>query len=159
MRKILTALVALVSLMSTVPLVTPAATPASVTANVDVLTWCDIAATGPIDFSPPSLIPGQVSSEKTTSVSEPIGNKEGVAVTVQGNDWDTQSSFLVGQTHWALSTFTYGMSDNILTSSPVSLVGTIGPGTPQTVHLQVKIPNGQSVGTYHQTITFTACGD
>jgi hypothetical protein len=43
-----------------------------------------------------------------------------------------------------------------LTTSPVSIGDTIGPGDNAIVHFKLEVPEGQAVDTYTQTITFTA---
>jgi spore coat protein U-like protein len=151
MRKILTAIVALVSLISSVPIVMPTTSP--VTANVQVQTWCDISATSPINFG--TKIPGEISSDVTSTVSMPIGNQV-VTPTIEGTDWTPTTTFDVSQTHWYNSDVLYA-SMTPLTTGPVSIGDTIGPGDDAIVHFKLQVPNGQVVGNYSQTITITAC--
>jgi hypothetical protein len=162
MRKILTALVALVSLLATVPLVAPAdgtttttLPTASVYASVSVGTSCDITA-GNINFG--TLYLGDISSSDVTStISMPKGNAE-VTPEIKGNDWTPSMGVGVGQTHWSTISgqdYTTGMT--ALTSSDgVSLGKSVKHGTDLPVYFKLAIPAGQTAGTsYTQTITFT----
>lgn len=157
MRKIIeVAFAAAITLLSIVPLVSPST--GTATASVSVLGFCDIAATGPIDFT--TLTPGSTSSDVTSTVYEPTGNANSVSVTISGVDWTNAGPTMpVNQTHWLLSTISNYNTTNQLHLSPGDpLGGTIGSAQNQTVHFMLQIPVHQAAVSYTQTITFTACG-
>jgi spore coat protein U-like protein len=151
MRKILTALVALVSLFATVPVVAPA----TITGTVVVELVCDIAVSPDLNFS--SMKPGDISAlDVTTVVSMPTGNTE-LSPTIEGSPWTGGTGMLVGQTHYdeTVSNDPY-VSMSTLTGSPVSLTGKVKYGTNLPVYFKLAIPAGQAAASYTQTITFTA---
>jgi hypothetical protein len=159
MRKILTVLVALVSLLSTVPLVAPVTNTGTLEASVSVGTKCDVAATGPITFLKGGLnpVPGDTSDTATTTVSEPTGNVASLAVDISGSQWSNTGAtktMPIGATNWGLDSSS--PATQLTDGSPsVSIGGTIGPLTNQKVNLNVVIPNSQTADSYSQIITFT----
>jgi len=161
MRKILTAIVAILSLMSMVPLVAPTVTPhtGTLTASVLVGASCDVAATGPITFLKGGLnpVPGQTSDTNTTTVSEPTGNTDNLVVDISGSQWSNTGvteTMPIGATNWGL--YPSSPATPLTDGSPsVPIGGTIGSLTSQQVNLNVVIPDGQAADSYSQTITFT----
>jgi len=152
MRKILTALVALVSLLSTVPIVMPATITASVIVPSGI---CDIAVSPNLNFD--SMVPGATSaSDVSTVVSMPTGNQESAPVSISGAAWTGGTGMAVSQTHWSLTSLqAYGSMSELGTG--LASAGTFGPTSPETVYFKLSIPAGQAAATYTQTITFTGC--
>jgi len=160
MRKILTAIVALVSLLSTVPLVMPATS--DVTASVEVQTWCSLQlSTSSISFG--SMIPDQIvdgiNVQDVTASQTAAANVDAV-LDVFGNDWQTSSGFLVGQTHWSTTLTAYSSMNPLLSSATTPHVDSaLLPTESDTVHFALQVPAHQAVASYTQTITFeVSCG-
>jgi len=160
MKKILTALVALVSLFAAVPLVMPATT-SPVTASVAVQPSCDVAATPEaISFGTPMV--NNPGTQQQVIVSEPTGNQQ-VTPTIGGTQWCTGTFKLdgtcdnpstpfmpIGATVWAVSPTipTTPLTGGASIGTPISF------GNPVTINLNVNIPAGQTAASYTQTITF-----
>jgi len=103
-----------------------------------------------------SMNPGDTSSNKTTTIKN-TGTSATTSLTVKGQDWSTGTfTMLVGQTHWSLSSSLDYDSMNPLTTGDVSLGQSINGGGTLPVHFKLRIPFGQSSGSYTQTITFTS---
>jgi hypothetical protein len=153
-RELEIAVVAMVSLMAIAPLVAPVTTttllPNQILASVTVDTFCDVAATGPIDFL--TLYPGTTSSTETTTVSEPTGNIF-VQPNIYGTTWSgaNLNTMGVGATQWSNTNTTFtslGLSPGVGTGD------FIGPSVSDVVSLKVVVPAGQAADSYTQTITF-----
>lgn len=114
---------------------------------------CGLTVTSPNpDFL--TLKPNQVSSEQIVTIQN-TGTSPTSTLIIEGTDWG--AGFPVGQTHWALTTFTYGTGDNALMLSPGGSLGTsLSGGASQDVHLEAQVPAGQAAAAYQQTITFTS---
>lgn len=156
MKEIIIAAVALISLMSLVPVAMPTSTGVTGTVNVPIVCAIDVSSTS-LDFG--QLGPTETSADKTTTVSQPQnGNSPDIGAKISGSGWIgaiPPHVMDVGQTHWSTSTIT-DFGGTPLTGSGVS-IGPIGPSGSQVVHLMLRIPGEQLADTYTQTITFTAC--
>jgi len=157
MRKILTALVALVSLFATVPAVMPA----DVTGHVTVQPWCEInASPTSLNFlkGVNNLIPGDTSDSLGVIISMPKGNQPTIPL-VSGTQWTgtviTPPTMSVGQTGWSAVLGNSGQ----LSGTEASIGVAVSHGTSRTVNFNVAIPVDQAADSYTQTITITACGE
>jgi hypothetical protein len=155
MRKILTALVALVSLFGTFPVVTPSPIPEQVAASVVVPEFCDMQLSdSSVSFGTP--IPGTLGTEDSVTITMPTGN-DPTTPTILGNGWTTVggiNNMLVGATVWGTSSH----AGTTLTDAEVATAEvSFGLGNSVTLYMNVNIPEGQAADTYTQTIIITGC--
>lgn len=158
MRRILIALVAMVTLAASVPMVAPETN--DVTASVTVESFCAVDVTpSTIDFG--ILTPTLTSSDQTITISQPeTGNSPNINAKISGTIWTglLANTMSVGQTGWALTDIAYGsMTSLSVTATPIGVI--IGPSGSEIVHFKLQIPGQQSADSYTQTITVTACGE
>lgn len=114
---------------------------------------CGLSA-NPIDFG--SLKTGQISTEDKTVTLNNNGNSPTTSLTMIGTKWTYLTYEMpIGQTHWNLLSGQNYDSMTPLTNPGESLGEQASPSNPLPVYFKLKIPEGQSMGTYIQTITFT----
>lgn len=158
MRKLIeVTLVALATLIAIVPVVTPQV---HVNASVSVGSTCDVQA-NPATISFDSLVPGGIKdgTGQDINVSQVLGNNL-AKVTVSGNNWDTLSGFLVGQTHWGVGVSNTTYSGEVpLTQSTVVVDPALAGTGFDIVHFGLMVPAHQTATSYTQTITFTVSCD
>lgn len=160
MRKILTAIIALVSLIASVPIVTPTELlPGQVAASVNVQPTCDVKANPTsINFGP--MVPNAIvdGTGQDVAVSQDVGNTD-ATLTVYGLDWTGGTGMSVDQTHWDTSSTTYGTMTTLKLSGFADTVDpSLTPLESHAVHFGLQVPAHQAVASYSQTITFAvAC--
>jgi len=127
--------------------------PASITASATVQPVCGISAT---DIVFGTVVPSSTVSDKTSTISMPIGNTQTTSLTIKGEDWSDggSNSMPVTQTMWKSSG-----SYTALETTESASIGQVSFGTPLTVNFQLSVPAGQAAASYTQTITFTASCD
>lgn len=111
---------------------------------------------GPLNFN--TVNQGQVSNLASVDVKN-VGTVPTTTFNIAGTIWSgiLGNTMPVDQTHWALTSFTYGSGDTALTGTPVSINGGIlGAGNTVTPNFAVQIPVSQPGDTYSQVITFNA---
>jgi len=162
MRKILGTITAatLLTIISLVPAAMPTGVGVTGTAIVGPNSICAVDA-NPKSLNFGSLNPTETSLDQVITITQPgSGNKADIGAEVSGDTWTgvtLTNTMDVGQTHWALATFTYGTGDHALSTTPTSIGATIGPLGSHDVHFMLQIPGGKVVDTYTQHITVTAC--
>ena len=129
----------------------------TITATVSVPSVCTVSLdTNSIDFS--SVSPGADTGNTNQQVTVTNGgNTQATNTTIKGGNWSDggTNSFLVGNTEWSTSAFTYGAGTN-LTSSDVAITGgDLNAGSSITLYFGVGVPSGQAAASYTQTITVT----
>ena len=119
------------------------------TASVEIPKSCGIIINPEtIDFE--QVNTGGTSSEKTTDVTNQGSYM--ASVDIQGLDWSgTAGSFGVDKTLFGIAS-----SPTTPLASTTQSFANIGNGNTQKAYFKMSVPWGQSMGTYSQTITFTA---
>ena len=147
MRKIIeVTLAALATIMTIVPIALPATSTGPVTASVTVNENVCSLLIDPASIGFGSLNPGAIkdgTGQDVTAYQD--ASNTALTLKVSGNDWNTLSSFLVGQTHWSTSSSTYG-GMTALTSTPDTVDATLGPTGSDVVHFGLQVPAHQAAG-------------
>jgi len=116
------------------------------------LPTCDITASPELIFG--KMTPGDTSDDQSLTITN-IGNVPS-NLSISGTDWSDGLNIIpVTQTHWDLVLGKAYTEMNELSLPSTSVGADVYPESPLALYFKLRIPAGQTIGDYTQTITFT----
>lgn len=113
---------------------------------------CDLIVSPDLNFG--KMTPGDTSDDQSLTITN-IGTVPS-SLTISGTDWSDGLNIMpVTQTHWNLVLGKTYTEMNELSLPSTSAGADVYPESPLALYFKLRIPFGQAIGDYTQTMTFT----